>query len=202
MCRSTWTRWIPEKRRGRHAGAGRIGRIGKRTWRWKYLCDCDKMRGMEIVEVNPVLDVANQTAILGVELVLSALGKRILENFTVAVLYGGRSGEHEISLRSAESIMNALDPRAIRVARYFISKEGQWDPRPIMPEPGGNPGDRRRVSRSAWNLWRGRHRSRTLELADLPYVGPVCSLRLRRWIRSDEAVCACKPDCLSLTTLS
>jgi arginase len=33
---------------------------------------------MEIVEVNPVLDIANKTAKLGVELVLSALGKRIL----------------------------------------------------------------------------------------------------------------------------
>ena len=44
----------------------------------EILCDCDKLAGMEIVEVNPVLDVANQTAILGVELVLSALGMRIL----------------------------------------------------------------------------------------------------------------------------
>jgi arginase len=40
--------------------------------------DCCGMIGMEVVEVNPVLDVANQTAILGVELVMSALGKRIL----------------------------------------------------------------------------------------------------------------------------
>ena len=37
-----------------------------------------KIAGMEVVEVNPVLDIANQTAMLGVELVLSALGKRIL----------------------------------------------------------------------------------------------------------------------------
>jgi arginase len=44
----------------------------------EILCDCDRLVGMEIVEVNPVLDVANQTAILGVELVLSALGMRIL----------------------------------------------------------------------------------------------------------------------------
>ena len=28
---------------------------------------------------------------------------------TVAVLYGGRSGEHEISVRSAESILQSLD---------------------------------------------------------------------------------------------
>ena len=44
----------------------------------EILCDCGKFAGMEVVEVNPVLDVANQTAMLGVELVLSALGKRIL----------------------------------------------------------------------------------------------------------------------------
>jgi arginase family enzyme len=31
-----------------------------------------------MVELNPVMDVANQTAILGVELMMSALGKRIL----------------------------------------------------------------------------------------------------------------------------
>jgi arginase len=40
--------------------------------------DSGRMIGMEVVEVNPVLDTANRTAILGVELVLSALGKRIL----------------------------------------------------------------------------------------------------------------------------
>jgi arginase len=44
----------------------------------EILCDSGKLAGMEIVEVNPVLDIANQTAKLGVELVLSALGKRIL----------------------------------------------------------------------------------------------------------------------------
>ncbi len=44
----------------------------------EILCDSGMLIGMEIVEVNPVLDIANQTAKLGVELVLSALGKRIL----------------------------------------------------------------------------------------------------------------------------
>jgi arginase len=44
----------------------------------EILCDSGKLAGMEIVEVNPVLDIANKTAKLGVELVLSALGKRIL----------------------------------------------------------------------------------------------------------------------------
>lgn len=40
--------------------------------------DSDSMTSMEVVEVNPVMDVANRTALLGVELILSALGKRIL----------------------------------------------------------------------------------------------------------------------------
>jgi arginase len=42
------------------------------------ICDSGRFIGMEIVEVNPVLDQANRTAVLGVELVLSAFGKRIL----------------------------------------------------------------------------------------------------------------------------
>lgn len=44
----------------------------------EILATCDKLCSMEVVEVNPVLDVRNQTAEMAVELVLSALGKRIL----------------------------------------------------------------------------------------------------------------------------
>ena len=44
----------------------------------EVICDCDGMLGLEMVEVNPVIDEANQTAILATELVMSALGKRIM----------------------------------------------------------------------------------------------------------------------------
>ncbi|MGH9585265.1 MAG: arginase [Bryobacteraceae bacterium] len=44
----------------------------------EMICDCTSMLSMEIVEVNPVLDETNRTALLGVELVMSAMGKRIL----------------------------------------------------------------------------------------------------------------------------
>ena len=44
----------------------------------EMICDSAKMLSLEIVEVNPVLDQANRTAVLGVGLVTSALGKRIL----------------------------------------------------------------------------------------------------------------------------
>jgi arginase len=40
--------------------------------------DIGRMTSVEVVEVNPVMDVANRTALLAVDLVLSALGKRIL----------------------------------------------------------------------------------------------------------------------------
>ena len=44
----------------------------------ELLGDCNCITSMEIVEVNPVIDEANRTAVLAVELVMSAMGKRIL----------------------------------------------------------------------------------------------------------------------------
>jgi len=44
----------------------------------EMLADAGRMLSLEIVEINPVLDSANKTAALGVELALSALGKKIL----------------------------------------------------------------------------------------------------------------------------
>jgi arginase len=44
----------------------------------EMICDSGRMVSMEVVEVNPVIDEANRTAVLAVELVMSALGKRIL----------------------------------------------------------------------------------------------------------------------------
>jgi len=44
----------------------------------ELVCDSGLMTSLEVVEVNPVMDEANRTALLAVELALSALGKRIL----------------------------------------------------------------------------------------------------------------------------
>jgi arginase len=44
----------------------------------EMICDSGQMLSMEVVEVNPVIDEVNRTADLAVELVMSALGKRIL----------------------------------------------------------------------------------------------------------------------------
>lgn len=44
----------------------------------------------------------------------------------VGVVFGGRSGEHEISLKSASAIMGALDPDRYEVIQIGISREGRW----------------------------------------------------------------------------
>src|SRR5690554_4966623 len=52
----------------------------------------------------------------------------------VGVVYGGRSGEHEVSLMSARSIISALDPEKYEVTAIGITKSGQWVKRPIPDE--------------------------------------------------------------------
>ena len=44
----------------------------------------------------------------------------------VGVLFGGRSGEHEVSLLSAASVLNAIDRNKYDVVPIAISKEGRW----------------------------------------------------------------------------
>ncbi len=49
-----------------------------------------------------------------------------MERLKVAVLFGGRSGEHEVSLMSARSVMDALDPSKYEVIPVGITREGRW----------------------------------------------------------------------------
>ncbi len=44
----------------------------------------------------------------------------------ICILYGGRSGEQEVSLRSAASVVNNLDPAKYRVKAIGIDKAGRW----------------------------------------------------------------------------
>jgi arginase len=44
----------------------------------EMISDSGRLMGLDLVEVNPILDTSNQTAVLGSELILSAMGKRIL----------------------------------------------------------------------------------------------------------------------------
>jgi D-alanine-D-alanine ligase len=51
----------------------------------------------------------------------------------VAVLFGGRSAEHEISCLSARSVIDALDPDDVEVIPIGITREGRWHRLPGPP---------------------------------------------------------------------
>lgn len=57
----------------------------------------------------------------------------------IGVIFGGRSGEHEISLMSAASVIRALDKEKHEVLMFGIDKEGRWHRYEGPPEdiPGG-----------------------------------------------------------------
>src|ERR1700756_4493191 len=44
----------------------------------------------------------------------------------VGVLFGGRSGEHEVSLLSAASVLKAIDRNKFDVVPIGITREGRW----------------------------------------------------------------------------
>ena len=44
----------------------------------------------------------------------------------VGVLFGGRSGEHEVSLMSARSVLGAMDPEKYQITEIGITHEGAW----------------------------------------------------------------------------
>src|SRR6202049_1736848 len=89
----------------------------------------------------------------------------------VAVIYGGRSGEHDVSLRSAKSIIDAMDPEKYKVIHYVISKEGKWRPTPITPEPHMNPEIDVVFPILHGTFGEDGTIQGLLELAELPYVG-------------------------------
>jgi D-alanine-D-alanine ligase len=49
-----------------------------------------------------------------------------MKKLRVGILFGGRSGEHEVSLLSAASVFNAIDKSKYEVVPIGITKEGRW----------------------------------------------------------------------------
>src|SRR6202167_3864082 len=51
---------------------------------------------------------------------------KIMKKLRVGILFGGRSGEHEVSLLSAASVLNAIDKDKYEVVPIGITKDGRW----------------------------------------------------------------------------
>ena len=49
-----------------------------------------------------------------------------MKKLRVGILFGGRSGEHEVSLLSAASVLNAVDKNKFEAVPIGITKEGRW----------------------------------------------------------------------------
>jgi D-alanine-D-alanine ligase len=87
------------------------------------------------------------------------------------VIYGGRTGEHDVSVRSAKSILAGLNRDKYETIEYFIDLHGRWSPRPILPEPGAHPEIDVVFPVLHGTFGEDGTVQGLLELADLPYVG-------------------------------
>jgi len=72
----------------------------------------------------------------------------------IGVVFGGRSGEHDVSILSAASVIQAIDRKKYDVLPIAISREGKWlppaDAAQLLPanaqgllpsRPAANPGE-------------------------------------------------------------
>jgi arginase len=150
----------------------------------EHVAEAGGMTSIEVVEINTALDVNNRTAELGVELLLSALGqdyslrklkagraarsggrKFIImgKKISVGVVFGGRSGEHEVSLRSARTVIEALDRKNTASCRSPSTRRGAGFRPPSLPR--FCPARPERFCRKRWRkpegLWRSSLTPRT-----------------------------------------
>jgi D-alanine-D-alanine ligase len=100
----------------------------------------------------------------------------------VGVIFGGRSGEHEVSLASARSVMDAMDPGKYEIVPIGITKEGAWiasgDPLAALEAGGESQSEPAALlgDPSQRGLLRLRETDRALEatrIAELDVVFPV-----------------------------
>jgi len=56
----------------------------------------------------------------------TAIDEGMAKKLRVGILFGGRSGEHEVSLLSAASVLNAIDRDKFDVTPIGITREGRW----------------------------------------------------------------------------
>ncbi len=82
-------------------------------------------------------------------------GEQVGKQIRVGLIFGGKSGEHEVSLASAQSVARAIDKEKYCVVLIGITKQGEWlagdhalkqlitaSPSPLLPPgPGTNGGE-------------------------------------------------------------
>ncbi|HRX78929.1 MAG TPA: D-alanine--D-alanine ligase family protein [Pirellulaceae bacterium] len=56
------------------------------------------------------------------------MDRQVTEKLRVVILFGGRSGEHDVSLASATSVLNALDVNRFAPLPVYLDQHGNWFP--------------------------------------------------------------------------
>lgn len=88
---------------------------------------------------------------------------------SIGIIFGGRSGEHEISIRSARSVIDQIDRERYTTIPISISPEGRWsDPRSSAEMFPAETRDRLRSDLSEWNS------SPIALIGDTGYRGLTC----------------------------
>ncbi len=96
----------------------------------------------------------------------------------VGILFGGRSGEHEVSLVSARGIIDAIDRERYEIVLIGITREGRWvvggDPlEALSTGQGAEDLSTVRVSLEPGTSFRGDFSIKELQLQDLDVIFPV-----------------------------
>jgi D-alanine-D-alanine ligase len=103
-----------------------------------------------------------------------------MNKLRVGVLFGGRSGEHEVSLVSAASVLRGLDPAKYEVVPIGITKQGRW----VLPRMAAPAAElthtelRRTLAEAPGVLLPAEPAENSLIPADEPLAAPARSLRL------------------------
>ncbi|OPA75544.1 D-alanine--D-alanine ligase A [Paenibacillus selenitireducens] len=58
-----------------------------------------------------------------------------IKKIRVGLIYGGKSGEHEVSLSTALAVMKAFDFDKYEIAPFYITKDGEWRNGPLLQAP-------------------------------------------------------------------
>src|ERR1700727_3531297 len=81
-------------------------------------------RALEVVRVRRCAGACTNPAIDGK--LCQRPHWKVMNKIRVGVLFGGRSGEHEVSLLSAASVLDAIDKSKYDVVPIGITKDGRW----------------------------------------------------------------------------
>ena len=94
----------------------------------EMIADCGKMLAFELVGGQPHYRCHEQDGDSGCGLCGLRPGEEnsVTGKIRVGILFGGRSGEHDVSLQSAASVIRALDPAKYEVVPIGITREGHW----------------------------------------------------------------------------